>query len=272
LTRLEKNLDIQLMQRSSQGLVITDFGKDYLQSCIRALRTLREGRDAVADHRERPRGLIKVSCPITMSRSVLVPLLTEFLERYPDLRVEIESYVSPTDPEPREDVDISFKVRAPKDSNRRIRPFPSARRGLFASKHYLEKYNLPTSPDELVSHTCFGARAWKLKRAGTVVVPDVQFRVVSNDPSVHLEMVLKGLGIAILPLYMGQWPETRGQVVRILPRWNPEPITLCALFSGPSRLTPKVQAFLDFVGEYLGTERDPRLKGMSCKGMFALPG
>jgi len=125
LSRLEKNLDVLLVQRSPRGLVMTDFGKEYLQTCKRALRTLRDGSELLERRRERPSGLIKVACPITMARSIFAPLLKEFLDRYPDLRVEIEPYASGWDQEPREDVDVFFKVRAPRDSIRRVRLIPA---------------------------------------------------------------------------------------------------------------------------------------------------
>ncbi len=271
LTRLEKSLDVLLVRRSSRGLVMTDFGKEYLRTCRRALRTLRDGSDALATRRERPIGLIKVTCPITMARLIFAPLLKDFLELYPDLRVEIEPYASGWDQEPRDDTDVFFKVRAPKDSIRRMRPYPGAKRGLFASARYLAEFGTPASPDGLVAHTCIGSGVWKLNRGGTVAAPNIQFKVVASDPMLHLELTLQDFGIAVLPLYMGKWPEARDQLVPILTRWNPEPISLCALFSGPSRLTPKIQVLLDFLGEYLGTHKDPRLHGVSPKGMFTDP-
>ncbi len=70
---------------------------------------------------------------------------------------------------------------------------------------------------------------------------------------------------------MSGWPEAQDHLVRILPGWLPEPITLCALFFGPSRLTPKVQVLLDFLGECIGTERGPRLRGKNQKEMFTEP-
>jgi DNA-binding transcriptional LysR family regulator len=91
---------------------------------------------------------------------------------------------------------------------------------------------------------------------------------VASDPSVHLRFALDGLGIAVLPLWMAKHPDNRNRLVPILPLWKPEPITLCALFSGSSRLTPKVEALLDFLAEYIGTDRDPRLKEDSAKGYF----
>ena len=268
LTRLEKHLDVLLVQRSPRGLVMTDFGKEYMQICRRALRTLRDGSELLESHRERPSGLIKIACPITMARLIFAPLLKEFLGRYPDLRVEIEPYSSGWDQEPREDVDVFFKVRAPRDSIRRVRPYPGTKRGLFASPEYIAACGNPVTPDELAAHTCIGSGTWKLSRGSKLAAPNIVFKIVVSDPGVHLDLALSGLGIVVLPLYMAKRPDTRNRLMPILPHWNPEPITLCALFSGPARLTPKVQVLLDFLGEYIGTDRDPRLHGVPAKGLF----
>jgi DNA-binding transcriptional LysR family regulator len=206
-----------------------------------------------------------------MARSIFAPLLKEFLERYPELRVEIEPYSSAWDQEPREDVDVFFKVRAPRDSVRRVRPYPGTKRGLFASPDYIAACGEPVAPDELVAHTCIGSGTWKLSRGSKVATPNIMFRVVVSDPIVHQDLVLGGLGIAILPLYVAKRPDMRSRLLQILPLWSTEPITLCALFSGPARLSPKVQVLLDFLGEYVGTDRDPRLHSVPAKGLFTDP-
>jgi len=100
------------------------------------------------------------------------------------------------------------------------------------------------------------------------VTPNILFRVVSSDPTVALKLAIRGFGIAILPLWMAKSADVRNALMPILPQWTPDPITLCALFSGPARLMPKVQALLDFLDEYLGTDRDPRLKQDLAKGYF----
>ncbi len=133
LTRLERALNVILMQRGPRGLALTDIGKEYLQTCRRPLRTLKDGAELLEGRRKRPSGLIKVACPVTMARNIFAPLLKEFLERYPELRVEIEPYATGWDQEPRDDVDVFFKLRAPRDSLRRVRPYPGTVRGLFAS-------------------------------------------------------------------------------------------------------------------------------------------
>jgi DNA-binding transcriptional LysR family regulator len=206
-----------------------------------------------------------------MACSIVAPLLKEFLGRYPDLRVEIEPYASGWDQEPREDMDVFFKVRAPRDSVRRVRPYPGSKRGLFASPDYISVCGNPLNPEELEAHTCIGSGTWKLSRGRNVATPNIVFRVVVSDPIVHQDLALGGLGIAILPLYVAKRPDMHNRLIQILPFWSPEPITLCALFSGPARLSPKVQVLLDFLGEYVGTDRDPRLQSVSPKGLFTDP-
>jgi len=271
LTRLEKNLGALLIRRSSRGHVLTDSGRDYLQVCRRALRTLDEGGEMLAAQRERPSGLIKVACPVTMTHLILAPLLKELQERYPQLRLQIESYTPAADQEFREDIDVVFKVRTPRDSIRRMRTYPGTKRGLFASAQYIKTFGMPSRPEDLLTHTCIGSGPWQLSRGDRTVTPNIQSSVILNDPAVLLDLILKHSGIALLPLYMARWPEMGNKLVPVLARWTAQPVTLCALFSGQSRLTPKVHVLLDFLGEYIGTPRDPRLRGADAKGLFMNP-
>jgi DNA-binding transcriptional LysR family regulator len=268
LSRLEKNLGVSLVRRSSRGLTLTDSGREYLQTCRRALRVLRDGGEVLESQRAHPRGLLKIACPITMARDVLAPLMKEFVTRYPDLRVEIEPYASGWDQEPRDDVDVFFKLREPRDSLRRVRPYPGTVRALFASREYVAKHGSPASPEELATHRCIGHGTWKLSRGKDAMSLTLKFRVVTSDPHIHFALTLQGLGISILPLWMADWPEARSKLTPILPRWKPDPIAVFALFAGQSRLTPKVQVLLEFLDEYFGTERDPRLRQRWKKEYF----
>src|SRR5664279_3260447 len=231
LTRLEKHLGALLVQRSPRGLVLTDSGREYLQPCRRALQTLREGRELLEGRHSTPSGLIKVVCPVTMARDVLAPLLKEFLARHPDLRIEVEPYAAGWDQEPREDADVFFKLLAPKDSLRHVRPYPGTVRGLFASRDYIQTSGSPAIPEELTAHRCAGSGPWKLSRGKKKVTPNIIFQVVTSDPTVALNLAVSGFGIVILPIWMAKSPEVRKGLTPILPQWRPEPITLCALFS-----------------------------------------
>jgi LysR family transcriptional regulator, transcriptional activator for dmlA len=164
LTRLEKRLDLLLARRSQRGVVLTDSGKKYLQSCKRALQILREGAELLDDQRSKPAGILRVACPLTMAQYVIAPLLSKFMSAYPDLRVELQAYSSGWDQEPREDVDVFFKIRAPRDLSRKVRCYPGTLRGLFATRSYLDTAGTPSDPADLTSHRCIGWDVWKLSK------------------------------------------------------------------------------------------------------------
>jgi LysR family transcriptional regulator, transcriptional activator for dmlA len=275
LTRLEKRIGLLLVQRSQKGLALTDVGREYLLSCKRALRKLREGDDVLEMHRANPGGVLRVECPVTMARDVLAPLLGQFVDANPKLRVTIDVYSSGYNLEPKEEIDVFFKIRSPKDSSRRLRLYPSTLRGLFASSRYVSKFGSPTNPAELSAHRCIGASSeqqfysWTLCKGKRVTTPDVTLQVMSSDPAVCRQLALDGVGITMLPIWMAKHPDVATALVPVLPLWKPEPISLCALYTGSSRLTPKIKVFLDFLEVYIGTDRDPRLHGNAASVCFS---
>ena len=271
-TRLEKHLEVLLLRRSPKGVLLTDAGTEFLVSCDQALRTIRIGSETLQERRVNPSGLIRICSPIVLANGLLVQILPDFLRRYPDIRVAMETYTDDFEREPREDVDVFFKIVPPRDSTRRMRRFPSTLRGLYATKEYVQHAGKPHVPNELLAHACIGAGTWKLRNGSAEVVEVAPtFRVATYDPVVMCDLVLTGLGIAVLPLYMARQPGISQRLVPILPMWHPRPAIISALYFGPAVLAPKIKVFLDFVGEILGTERDPRVKEAPLEGLFGKP-
>jgi DNA-binding transcriptional LysR family regulator len=139
----------------------------------------------------------------------------------------------------------------------------------------VRKYGLPNDPAELSNHRCTGSTDdafyanWKLTKGGRTVALDLIFQVMSSDPFVHRQLVLDGVGISILPLWMARDPAIAADLERVLALWVPDPVNLCALYSGTSDTVPKVKIFLDFMAAHLGTDLDPRLHGLKAKECFA---
>ena len=271
MTRLEQHLDVLLMRRSPRGISLTDAGEQFLRSCRRALRTLKIGSESLQERRANPHGLIRVASPSPTARNILLPILPEFLRRFPELRIELETYANDWDQEPRENVDVFFKILKSRDSTRRVRIFPTTLRGLFASNAYLKRFGSPTAPEQLFSHSCIGMNVWKLTKEQETIEVAPRFRVAVCDPFIVQQFVLEDFGIGPIPLVMALQPEVRSRLTPILPEWMPQPFMHCALYFGPSRLAPKVHVFLDFVGEFFGTGRDPRLGLLRAEDVFGRP-
>ena len=267
LTRLERNTNALLVQRSSRGFQLTDAGQEYAATCRRALRSLQEGRDNLERHRTSPGGLLRIACPVTLAREFLAPVLSIFVDAHPQLRVAIETYSADWDQEPREDVDIFFKVRNPRDSSRRVRSLIATARGIFAAASYLEKHGEPTSPLDLPGHRCIGSGTWSLTQGSKTLTPQIAFHIETSDPGTHLGLIASGVGIGLLPLWAVS-TTGKNSLVRVLPKWIPAPITVCALYHGSTKATPKVGVFLEFLNRYFGTNEDPRLKGRRLDELF----
>ena len=268
LTRLEKSLGMLLINRSSKGFVLTDAGTDYLQSCRHALRALSDGNERLDRHRRNPAGIIRIACPGTMIRHLLTPLMGKLVKTFPNLKIDLQDYSPANVPFPRVDVDIIFMVSPPNDSSRMIRSFPGSIRGLFASEEYLREYGLPKTPAELLNHRCVGISRWELTNKKTMAVPPIAFHVTTGDPVVSRQLALDGVGIVVLPLWMAKAPALRKVLVHVLPSWSPSPIPLWALYCSPNALTPKVKKVLDFLNDYIGTDKDPRLERTKASECF----
>src|SRR6202167_4204267 len=237
LTRLEQDLQMLLINRSTKGFVLTDAGGEYLESCRHALRALSNGNEQLDRHRLNPTGRIRIACPGTMIRHLLAPIMTKLVNAFPKLKIDLEDYSPAHVPSPRLDVDIIFMVSPPNDSSRMIRSYPSAKRGLFANEEYRREYGLPKTPSELVNHRCVGISRWELTNNKNMVVPPVPFHVTTGDPVVSRQLALDGVGIVALPLWMARAPALRKVLVHVLPGWSPSPIPLWALYCSPNALT-----------------------------------
>jgi DNA-binding transcriptional LysR family regulator len=228
----------------------------------------------------------------------------KLVKAFPNLKIDLQDYSPANVPFPRVDVDIIFTVSPPNDSSRMIRSFPGSIRGLFASEEYLREYGLPKAPPELVNHRCVGISRWELTNNKTTMVPPVAFHITTGDPVVSRQLLiiwllqqstrccaktesaplelavclsnqiirrqlaLDGVGIVVLPLWMAKAPTLRKVLVHVLPGWSPSPIPLWALYCSPDALTPKVKKVLDFLNEYIGTDKDPRLERTKASECF----
>jgi len=268
LTRLEQSLEMLLINRSSKGFVLTDAGVEYLESCRHALRALSNGNEQLDRHRLNPTGRIRIACPGTMIRHLLAPIMTKLVNAFPKLKIDLQDYTPTHVPSPRLDVDIIFMVSPPNDSSRMIRSYPSAKRGLFANEEYLREYGHPKTPLELANHRCIGIGRWELTNNETTILAPADFHVTTGDPVVSRQLALDGVGIVVLPLWMAKAPALRNVLVRVLPGWAPSPIPLVALYCSPNDLTPKIKKVLDFLSEYIGTDKDPRLERTKAAECF----
>jgi DNA-binding transcriptional LysR family regulator len=255
--RLEERLGVQLIERTTRSVRLTEIGRLYLAHCQRVMDEAEQADLAVGAMLARPRGKLRVGAPVAFARFVLGPLMSEFLAMYPELRVHIE-LLSGNGRTHDEGLDMLVRAGPLEDSGWLVKALMRVRLGIYASPEFLKRHKLPESPAELRQLPCIVTSCgplgeaedfalWRLRRNSEVREIGVDARVSVPDPSVHRQLALSGAGVATLGQAEVVTDLKQRRLVRLLPEWEPEPIELYALY--PSRLSasPKVRALLEFL-------------------------
>jgi DNA-binding transcriptional LysR family regulator len=255
IARMESRLGARLFERSTRRLRLTEAGEIYLGYSRRALEEANDGEAAITKLNEKPRGTLRVVMPVTLAQVSLAPQLARFLRRHPELRLEIFLGGGQIDPVAQR-VDVAFQTAKPTADSQVIQKrMLRVQMGIYASPNYLRSAPSLRSPQDLLQHSCLALTAtregasWRLqKHGGKVQEVRVRGRIAIGDPVIHLRLCLDGVGVAILPHWLADDHMRKQQIVRVLSDWTPSPIELYVLYPTRLSMTPKLKAFLDFMG------------------------
>lgn len=269
VAELEALLGVRLLQRTTRKLSLTEVGAAYLRHCQAMRDAAQAAQDTVEQVQREPRGTVRVSCPVTLSQTVLAPLMPRFLERYPEVRVEMLVANRPINVV-EEGVDVALRVRASLEDSASmvVKRLDVANQILLASPAYLARVGMPHTPQDLLQHQVLsmssfeGVAHWRLRSdTGAEVQLQPQVRYMADDLMTLKLAVVGGAGVCYLPDYMCQPEIERGELVRVLPQWSFPPGIVHAVFSSRRGLTPAVRSFLDFLGEFMPGSSSQRDKG-----------
>jgi len=256
---LEAHLGVRLLQRTTRKLSLTQVGESYLRHCQAMRDAALAAADAVAEVQTEPRGVIRVTCPVTLAQTVLGELMPEFLRRCPLVHVEMQVTNRPVNLV-EEGVDVALRVRASlEDSGSMVvKRLDSSRQILVASPDLLERQGTPRSLDDLQLLDSMAMSAVDGQFSMTLFGPEgkeqrvqLQPRYVVDDLLTLQFAALAGSGMCWLPDYMCQDALAQGRLVQLLPEWAPPPGIVHAVFPSRRGLAPAVRHFLDFLGEMM---------------------
>ena len=145
VARLERRLGAQLVHRTTRLLGLTDEGTAYYRHCERVLSEVRAAEHALGERDEIPRGVLRISAPITFGRFVLAPIVSAFAARYPEIRLAViltNRYVDMID----EGFDLAIRTGILPSSGLRARPLGCSPFVIAASRSCLDRYGAPQRP------------------------------------------------------------------------------------------------------------------------------
>lgn len=255
--QLEEHLGVQLLARTTRRTSLTDAGRLYLQRCARILDDLDEAERSVGDLRASPRGVLRVSAPMSFGLLRLSPVLPAFHQRFPEVELDVvlnDRLVDLVE----EGFDVAVRIRAQLDDSSLIaRRLMGGERVLCASPAYLAAHGAPRHPRELAMHACLryslhdAPGRWELERRGERAVVEVRGPLLINSGIAQRDAALAGIGILLTPDFMVADALREGRLVRVLQDFRASGYSVFAV-SPPVRFaTAKARAFIEFLQEAL---------------------
>jgi DNA-binding transcriptional LysR family regulator len=256
IQRLEQHLGVRLLDRTSRMVALTTEGRRFYEEITPLLRGLEAAATELAQSSTSVRGRLRINVDPTFARLILAPRFGAFLERHPDLSVEIVVRDRLGDPIA-EGFDLAVRFGEPEPSSYIGRRLLQLRVLTCAASSYLTRRGHPRKPADLANgrHECILFRdpltgqpfPWEFHRGKKTVTVPVKGRLILNDAATHLALCVAGYGVAqVFELGITQLLED-DVLVNLFPDWADELFPLYALY--PSRILPpaKIRAFLDFV-------------------------
>ncbi|MCL1075085.1 LysR family transcriptional regulator [Shewanella dokdonensis] len=258
MTRLEKRLGVRLIVRSTRSLRLTSEGESYALAARRILKDLDDTELTIAN-RGSPRGKIKVTTATAHSRLTIVPLLKEFLQRYPDITLEIDVSDQLRDVASGQ-VDVAIRFGQLPDSGLHARRLGDTGRVVLASPEYLAKAGKPQTPADLARHNCldFNFRriepGWPFRQNGEDFMLAVKGNVIANNGETLVELAQQGIGITRVGRFHVQQALASGQLVALLEDYNPQDReAIHAVFIGGNNVPTRIRVFVDYLVEKMST-------------------
>jgi DNA-binding transcriptional LysR family regulator len=253
--QLEESLDTRLMQRSTRKLTLTDSGSSLYERCADAVDDVLEAGRKAAGGNTVPSGTVRIAAPADFPDLFSMHWLTEFLARYPKVRLDFVLSDSRADLIG-ESIDVAFRGGAIEEPRNTYRRLATQHFKLVASPGYLELRGVPADLQALTDHDCLTAgrpssASWVLTGPLGTEEVKVAGRVGANTARALMQSCLAGLGIALLPHMLIMEDITAGRLVHVLPAYRRAGTDFCVLLPTREQIPAAVAAFVAFAAEKL---------------------
>ncbi|HEY0682446.1 MAG TPA: LysR family transcriptional regulator [Steroidobacter sp.] len=255
VARLEARLGVRLLTRTTRSLSVTPEGERFRVQAQKLLVDLDELERSFAADKSEPRGRLRVSASTPFGIHQLLPVLPEFLQRYPKITVDLSLSDAVVDLVG-ERTDVAIRHGPLRDSSLRARKLGSSRWIVAASPEYLQRHGTPQTPSDLEQHNCLNfnyrrsVEGWTFRTGTRVKQYHVGGNFLGNSGEALRLMCLGGAGVARLADFLIGADVRAGRLVPLLQNYiRADSEDVHALYIGHTRLAARVRVFLDFLVE-----------------------
>ncbi|MFZ6693449.1 LysR family transcriptional regulator [Undibacterium sp. SXout20W] len=257
--RLESVLQIRLLERTTRKLRLTDAGTVAYSRCQDMLASAREVFALSDTHTAMPRGTVRVSMPKAVGFQLIHPHMSDFLQKYPDVNVQMMVTDRNVDLF-EEAIDLAIRVTDSPPIGLTGRTLMQIKHLICASPLYLDKYGIPSHPRDLAHHQCLYLSdderhcQWRFARSGEVHNVKVSGRYAANHSEIRLQGALSHLGVASLPEFTARRAIQNGELQLLLPDWEHQSHqggTVWLLYPSNRFLPSKLRVLIDYLVQKL---------------------
>ena len=256
--RLEDRLGVQLLDRSTRSIRLTAEGQVYYRECLRLTVEIDELERNLGSRRNVPQGRLRVNSSVSIARQHLLPILPKFLERYPEIEIDLSLSDEVVDLVSGQ-ADVAVRIGPLQDSSLRARKVLDFRRIVVAAPAYLARHAAPKTPSDLAAHNCLGfnikasLNEWPFIENGRSFAQPVSGNFRANNGDTLRESVLSGVGIARLGSFMVDDDIRAGRLVPLLEDYHPnDTLSVFAVFFKQKYMPARIRCFVDFLIDGLG--------------------
>jgi len=270
VSALEDRLGVVLLSRTSRKVTPTEAGASYLVDCQRILADVDEAHAAAAGAHARPTGTLRITSSVLFGQLHVLPILTDYLEAFPDVRAQALFADRVTDLVG-EGIDVAVRLGHLPDSSLTATRVGHVRRLICASPAYLERCGTPTEPEALTEHRVVvgggeGERVeWRLSPGDAdddEHIVRVRPRLACSTNHAAISAALSGWGLTRVLSYQVGEALSRGELVAVLEDYEPPPIPVHIVSPAGRRAPAKVRAFIEMAAPRLRS--DPMLRARSA--------
>lgn len=259
IARLESRLGVRLFHRTTRSLSLTDEGRSYYQSCVRALAELEAAEGMIADRKGAPSGCLRVNLPDLFGRRWIMPILLDLARRYPALTLEV-SFDNRFVDLAEEGFDLVVRIGELRDSADLIaRQLGVQKLMMCGAPGYFRQHGVPDAYADLGNHSCIAQirhgrqEPWLLLDSGARVQ---RVTVASRHRFGTLDAIADAavaeLGIAQLPIWLVHDQLQSGKLVPLFPHPRQPHLPIHAVWLHSKVMTPRVRAAVDALAEHFG--------------------
>jgi LysR family transcriptional regulator for bpeEF and oprC len=278
IQQLETALGVKLLNRTTRSVSVTTDGAAYYPRCVAILAQVKETEESLAQRHATPGGRLRVEVPTLMARLVIVPALSSFFARYPDIDLQLGCSERRSDLI-EEDIDCAVWSGELEDSTLIARRVGLLYFGTCASPTYLAMHGVPHHPDQLSAYRCinhFSPRTgktfdWVFAKNAERIQTALRGPVALDDENSYVAAAESGLGIAQIPAFVLKEAMERGSLDLVLGDWVPEPVPLNVVYPQNRHLSSKIRVFVDWVAELFSEHDGIQLRSTLPKTLSDLP-